>query len=299
MEYGFKDAVEVWDLHLKARLPDIKKGSEPFMMVQEKGQAPTVVLLHGHSDSAGSMREIAQSYYDRGFNVVAPLLNDHGLIGPLQKVALSNSSLDEWRKDVDFALAVAKGLSSEDGKIHIGGYSMGASLAMDLSWRHPGLVLSRTLYAPLFREQGMVIQSGVKLFKKFGTGFFYKSIDETPISYKIMSYKQTEEMYRLLRQIQPYILKRYDEIPTAVFRVEAKDEKTVDNRFIDSFVKEYGITHRHYTHYNRDPEGKPLAHPVLHRDLTNKYINSNGQLNSAIEMIDNGIGKFLADLSYE
>lgn len=285
--YSFDGAVKAFNRNLESRLPRLKPGSIPFIKTQPgNNPGPTVLLIHGFSDSAGSMREIADMYYERGYHVVAILLNDHGLKGPYQKEALANSHLDKWRADVDFGAAIARSLS-DDGKIHLGGYSMGSSLVMDLSFRFPNLVASRTLYAPLFRENGPVYTFAVyfiKLFKKF----FYKDIDETEIFYKVMSYQMTIEMHRLTRQLRPRILRQHDEIPTAVFRAAIEDETTVDNEYIDAFVRAYDLERHHHTF---DSSGLPA--PVLHRDLPAPTINSTGESNPALDFIRRGLFSFL------
>ncbi|MDA9189790.1 alpha/beta hydrolase [bacterium] len=291
-KFKYKNAIKAFHRDLDARAKNLKIGSIPFIRLQtSKKYAPTVVLLHGYSDSPASMREISKMYYERGYHVIAPLYNDHGLKTDLQKDALDNSSLDRWREDVDFAVSVAQAVAGKK-KVHVAGYSMGATLAMDLSWRHPGLIASRTLFAPLFKEEKFVIQIGLYLLNLFTDGSIYKEIDETSVFYKRMTYKQTIEMHRLTRQVQPHLLKKKDNIPTAVFRVDPKNETTVDDSFIDAFVKEYGVSDQHYIYHNPQAE----QDPVLHRDFTSARVNSSGRANPALDLIFDGLNMFLDSL---
>lgn len=286
----YSQAVIAFKNNIARRLPSIKKGSEPFIMTQPHGKpGKTVLILHGFSDSPGTIRSVANMYFKKGYHVVAPLYNDHGLLPDLQKDALKKGSLKGWRDDVDFAASVAKGLSDSD-QIHLAGYSMGGTLTMDLSWRFPGLVASRTLFAPLFKENGPVYTMLLILMKKFKYG--WDKGTSSNIFYQSMSYHMTQEMHRLTRQVRPRILRRYDDIPTAVFRVDRPTETTVDDDYIDRLVEVYEIPeNRHVIYENEDVE-----FPVLHRDATSYKVHLSQQDNPALSLYEKFLNMFIEEI---
>ena len=281
---SFDQAVKSFDENLQRRLPNLKEESKPFMWLQPGNKkTKTVLLLHGWSDSPGTMKEIAKEYYKKGYNVVAPLYSDHGLKDPFQLEAITNSSLRQWRGDVDEFAAIAKALSP-DAKIDVAGYSMGSALAMDLSFRFDDLVKSRALFAPLFRENGFVISLGIKVLEAYGRlkrywgwgeGVMLKDI-ERGIFYQRMSYEMVDAMHLLTRQIRTRILTRQDDIPTSIFRTDRGGEKTVDNDFIDHVEDEYQVGYKYIFEPTQGLES------VKHRDFTSPTLSATGQANPAL-----------------
>lgn len=281
---SFDQAVKAFESNLERRLPDLKEESQPFMWLQPGNvKTKTVLLLHGWSDSPGTMKEIAKEYFEKGYNVVAPLYSDHGLKDSLQLEAITNSSLRQWREDVDQFASIAKSLSP-DGRIDVAGYSMGSALAMDLSFRITDLVNSRALFAPLFRENGFVISMGIKVLEAvgrlkrywgWGEGVMLKDI-ERGIFYQRMSYEMVDAMHLLTRQLRTRILTRQDEIPTSIFRTDRAGETTVDNDFIDHVEDEYQVGFK----YMFEPSSS--SESVKHRDFTSPTLSATGAVNPAL-----------------
>ncbi len=335
----FDNALKAFDDRKAESAPRVKKGAQSFRLIQEGPDGKPLqdrdvaVVLHGYSDSPGTMVKPSEFHHNLGHHVLANRLPDHGLKKPYQEEALNNSKLSEWRKSVDDTLAMAKAMAGKNGKVHIVGYSMGATLAMDASWRHPGLIATRVLHAPLFKEAGPVFQIPLYLLRVFTDGSFWKKNPRetipgyrarvaekgflNPINYFTsmfdgpffkqvellkeparfyirMTYKQTIEMHRLTRQVQPRLLRKQDDIPTAVFRVDPESETTVDDRYIDKFEEVYGIEHR-YMYIN--PED--AENPVLHRDFTSAVEYYSNEANPALDTIREGMNDFFSDQAAE
>jgi esterase/lipase len=289
-KFSYSEAIAEFASNFARRKSQIKPGSEPFIMTQPHGKpGKTVLILHGFSDSPGTIRAVADMYYKRGYHVVAPLYNDHGLLPEFQEEALLNGSLKKWREDVDLAAAIAKGLSNDE-KIHVAGYSMGGSLVKDLTIRMPDLVSSITYWAPLFKENGPVYTLGLILFKWFKYG--WDKGTSSDIFYQRMSYHMTQEMHRLTRQIKPYVLRQHDDIPTAIFRVDRATETTVDDDIIDRFADVNSIgDNRHFIYENEDVEFK-----VLHRDATSDVVHLSREVNPAINFFRTRFNSFFNEV---
>lgn len=81
-----------------------------------------IVLVHGLSDTAFAMQDLAKAFAERCFTVRAVLLPGHGTrAGDLLKV-----SHQDWQKAVDFAL---EGLKGQVEELYVGGFSLGGLLA--------------------------------------------------------------------------------------------------------------------------------------------------------------------------
>lgn len=295
-EYAsFEDAVRAFDARRDANAHNVKIGSQSFKIIKKgpdgkplKNNDVTVVL-HGYSDSPGTMRNPAEFHSWFGQHVLAHRLPDHGLRPELQEEAIKNSKLREWTDSIDETLAMAKAMAGESGKIYIVGYSMGAALAFDATKRHPGLFSGRFLHAPLFKVEGFVPRAAIYLLKIFTSGIFYKKVDETDAFYKGMSYQMTFEMARLLARFRHLLRYKSDDVPTVVFRVDPEHETTVDDDAIDRFIEAYGADQYMYT----NPPG--IEDPVLHRDFTSRTVNSSGEDNPALDTIYAGLLEFFGE----
>ena len=86
--------------------------------------------MDGH-EGPDHMRIMAKEFSKQGYNVVVPLLKGHGGKDDL----LLEASLEEWKKDVDFAGMTAEKLGKP---VHIIGHSTGGMLAALDASEHPG-----------------------------------------------------------------------------------------------------------------------------------------------------------------
>jgi pimeloyl-ACP methyl ester carboxylesterase len=102
----------------------VRFGCHPRKMVHPEGASRAIVLLHGLSDSPYFMSALGEFFYTAlGYDVYLPLLHCHGLQSPRD---MAGVALDEWLRNVDFAIdAAARG----GAEVSIGGLSMGGALA--------------------------------------------------------------------------------------------------------------------------------------------------------------------------
>lgn len=121
---------------LDEHLPNIHKPAVPNDRV--------VVLVHGIAESPKSLGPLVKEYNDKGFTVVTVALKGHGS----SPYALQGVTREDWRADIDEAIATAKTLG---GTLSIAGYSIGATLALDASYRHGDENLPVILQSPFFQ----------------------------------------------------------------------------------------------------------------------------------------------------
>ncbi|PSB53046.1 alpha/beta hydrolase [Chamaesiphon polymorphus] len=123
---------EYYDLHFKGYINknDVRDRCHPQIFKHEDDGQPrnAIVLVHGLTDSPYFMKDIGEYFCtEMGFDVYIPLLRAHGLKEPED---MKDASLIEWRKDVRFAVDVAKG---SKGKVSIGGLSTGGTLSVEMA----------------------------------------------------------------------------------------------------------------------------------------------------------------------
>ena len=119
------------------------EGNAPYVLSDGKATKKVAVLLHGLSDSPFFMREIAANLVEQGYTVFVPLLPGHGLRDASDD--MSDSDLAErWQAHVEDVMAIATSLSDE---VLLGGFSAGATLAVDYYLNQPANVTALALFS--------------------------------------------------------------------------------------------------------------------------------------------------------
>lgn len=178
----------------------------PFLLTHGHPTRYSVVLLHGLSDSPYFMRDIADSLFQQGYNVVAPLLSGNGTdYTDLQKV-----SLEDWKRDVDFGTQTASGLGRE---VIIGGLSAGGALAVDAAKRHPEKLKGLLLFSPALSFQ----KKSATLSCWFKGGYVGGKSMDVPIRYRKISNNGICQLYHLVQELD--LSPGKVEIPIPIFAV--------------------------------------------------------------------------------
>jgi esterase/lipase len=113
---------------------DIRDGCHP-QIFKHGDTRNAIVLVHGLTDSPYFLREIGEYFCsEMGFDVYLPLLCAHGLKEPED---MKDASAAQWQRDVIFALEAAQ---NSGGKVSIGGFSTGGTLAVKLAISQPQLI---------------------------------------------------------------------------------------------------------------------------------------------------------------
>lgn len=102
----------------------VRDRCHPRIMEHEGTTKKAIILVHGLTDSPYFMTAIADFFFGNlGYNVYLPLLHCHGLKEPN---GMEGVKLNEWKKNVDFAVEVAALKADE---VSIGGLSTGGTLS--------------------------------------------------------------------------------------------------------------------------------------------------------------------------
>jgi carboxylesterase len=111
-----------------------------------------VLLIHGFGGSPRSLQEMALRCVDAGYSVALPLLTGHGRTPE----ALEAAKWTEWTADVEGALGW---LQARANRVFVCGLSMGGTLALWLTVRHPEVAGLITINALIRhpREKAMLV----------------------------------------------------------------------------------------------------------------------------------------------
>ncbi len=288
---SFNKSVEMFNALTSERMDRVKEGSKPFILSQNK-KAPTVVMLHGLSDSPGSLKEVSQIYYKRGYNVVTVLLRDHGLLAPYRHDIRASVTLKDWREDIDQLMTIAFTMSDTD-KVALIGFSMGGALALDVSSRYEGKISSLVLLAPLLKMNHSWAAPATRLIRHVRYSL-EKGIPEAEHFYPDIAYNQTFQGYTLTKHLKDNVTKKPKasliKIPKMLFLTDA--DTTIENDYALEVASRLQIDQDRIVLY-ANPEKNSTT---LHRDLPMRKINATGEVNPHIEDLLNQLDGFLASL---
>ena len=121
----------------------------PFRMLPDRGckkDAPRgiAILIHGLSDTAFAMRDLAATLSKQCFEARALLLPGHGT-RPADLMAVDHR---DWLSHVEAALKQAR---TESSFVVVAGFSLGAALALTAAAQSPGQVDAVIGFAPAYR----------------------------------------------------------------------------------------------------------------------------------------------------
>lgn len=206
-----------------------------------------VVLTHGLYDSPNSHRALAKKFFDKGMNVLMPLLPGHWSKDPTK---LDKVSYRDFLREQKRAVELAKKLGK---KVILAGHSTGGLLAVDSAIKDPsvaGLVLAAPALS-LSAEASLVAKIGAFFEGTNANYFLQKAPDRVAMPYYSAHagnevQKLAEEMRRQngFDQIplfdedaeRAYKRRMYGRIKAPAFVMTAGKDVAVDNDEVDLFV---------------------------------------------------------------
>ena len=162
----------------------ILPGAEPW---SAEGGRDGVLVLHGFTGNPQSMRGLAESLAAAGFAVELPLLPGHG-------TSVDDMLPTRWDDWSSTAEKVYRDLASRKRRVVVVGLSMGGTLAIWLTTRHPeiaGLVAINPFVEPpaeSFREMMRgALEAGTEIIAGIGSDIALEGVEElaypgTPIA---------------------------------------------------------------------------------------------------------------------
>ncbi|MEB3294532.1 MAG: alpha/beta fold hydrolase [Synechococcales bacterium] len=145
-----------------------------IVLIPPKPTGKVCLFFHGFTAAPYQFRSIAQTFYQAGYTVLAPLSPGHGLAGDWNKTnppplpsdpAVYKNFAREWLKN-------AKNFGNE---IIVGGLSGGGALAGWLAIEHAAEIQRALLFAPYLSNSSLVIDLIVQHFD------FYSEWKENPL----------------------------------------------------------------------------------------------------------------------
>jgi len=196
-----------------------------------------VLVVHGFTGNPSSMRELAQSFADAGFNVELPRLAGHGT----EVTDLLDKTWADWSSDAEAAL---QRLTARCSKVIVAGLSMGGALTLWLASRHSnlaGIVCINPVTQPLGDDMmgainGM-IDGGTEMFPGIGSDIADPNVKES-------SYPETP--LRALRSLMvdgvTPLSTAYPSIKVPMMLISSRNDHVVDPVQGDFLAANYGGT---------------------------------------------------------
>lgn len=194
-----------------------------------------VLVVHGFTGNPSSMRELAESFADAGFNVELPRLSGHGT----DVSDLFDKRWSHWSADAE---AAYQRLSKRCTKVVVAGLSMGGALTLWLASQHPelaGIVCINPVTQPLGDDmmgaiKGM-IDAGTEAFPGIGSDIADPNVKES-------SYPETplRALSSLMVDGVGPLSTTYGSIKVPMMLFSSRNDHVVDPQQGDYLVANYG-----------------------------------------------------------
>lgn len=262
-----------WNEHYASLEGLTREGNGPRTFLQEGDLKPSIVLVHGLTDSPHYMDAIGRQFYEWGFNVWIPLLPYHGLKEP---ESMRGVEADEWVNEVEFALETAREVG---GPVSVGGLSTGGTLSLLLAIERPELVSGAVfLFSAALDLQGS--WGNVKellLRQKTLSSILARTEDrradpligDNPYKYARMDIDGASQLAVLIKRIEKHYKgkPKYSGIAQPVFIAHSEADKAADIQEMEVLFK---AMDEERVDFFRLPADKGVAHAslVLAEDVT-------------------------------
>ena len=241
----------------------------PALLDHGKQTDYVVVLTHGLYDSPNSHRALAKKFYEKGMNVVMPLLPGHWSKDPTK---LDKVTYKDFLREQKRAIQIAKKMGK---KVILAGHSTGGLLAVDSAIKDPsiaGLVLAAPAL-DLSPEAAVVAKIGA-FFEGTNANYFMRKQPD-PFYMPYYSAHAGNEVQKLVNEMRrqngfddlpffdngeerAYKQRMYRRIKAPTFVMTAGHDVAIDNDEVDIFVSS-----------TRGPRKQVRAENLAHTDLGN------------------------------
>lgn len=164
--------------------------SAPVAFIHPTRTKYSILLIHGLNDSAYYMADLADFLYRQGFNVITVLLPGHGT----NTLEMSEVSAEQWRTEVETGMRMASLIGE---KTILGGFSLGASLALDALDRHQE-VAGLLLFSPTIRMKHYGSISSLTCLPGLGSMMIKTALAPNPVKYKYRLVNSVCQLSRLM-----------------------------------------------------------------------------------------------------
>lgn len=241
----------------------IRDECHPRIMQHKTRSTKAIVLVHGLTDSPFYMAAIGNYFHNiLGYDVYMPLLHCHGLKYPN---GMENVKLEEWKKNVAFAVEVA---SRSAKSVSIGGLSTGGTLSFYTATENDQINGQLYLFSAALDLSGGYKGWFGEVQERFARSIFMKILDkvenqnligDNPYRYSKMDkdgarelallIKETDHLLRRYTRENPYPIRTfcahsYADTTASIDGVKLLQQKTNAEHFTSCFFeKKAGIGH--------------------------------------------------------
>lgn len=216
------------------------KPNSAFRMTHSPRSSHVIVLIHGLSDSPYFMKDVALRFFQRGYDVIAPMLDGHGT----KPADLLRVTSKQWISTSEHWFNVAqKGWRN----VSLGGFSTGGILSLRLAAVHPKKIQNVVLFVPAIKianknayqacpytqvSKGaehlpgptkVVLEAPLKMFKA-DREWINPERPTTEVKYGPMTTASVCALYKLTRKSREYLSK----IKAPIVAVVSADDTTTD-----------------------------------------------------------------------
>jgi len=129
----FARAVATYDSLRAIEADLVMPDAASLIYAHDEKRPRSIVLIHGLTNSPRQFRELAEQFYERGYNVIVPRLPEHGFraadVGALKRL-----TAEKYRDYADQAVDVAAGLGDS---VFVIGLSAGGNVAAWIAQHRP------------------------------------------------------------------------------------------------------------------------------------------------------------------
>jgi esterase/lipase len=280
---------QVRDMIDKARLDlddnrrrDIIDGNLPFELLpasdcpsatkaQDDGRYPRgILLIHGLSDSPYSLRHLGEYFSRQCLYVVAILLPGHGT----RPGDLLNVHWQDWQRAVDFGIKLVKRRADE---IWLGGYSLGAALALNETQQNNG-VHGLILVSPALQLPTLAAFAGIRQwFGRFDNESLWWQVlpDNDPYKYESFPVNGITQMYALIQALQP-LLEKPPSLPLLI--AASEDDATVDSRATLDLFKRWPAADKQLVWFSREMQPQAGRVEIVDSQVPDRHIASSSHV---------------------
>jgi esterase/lipase len=130
---AYAQAVAVYDSLVASERGRVMESGGSLIYVHGRKTPRSLLLVHGITNSPRQFRELAEQFYERGYNVVVPRLPLHGLRSA-DVAQLKALTAEQYRDYADNAVDIASGLGDS---VFVIGLSAGGNVAAWIAQHRP------------------------------------------------------------------------------------------------------------------------------------------------------------------
>ena len=190
------------------------------------------ILVHGLSDTAYSMRDLAKVLADACYKSRVILLPGHGT----RAGDLLTTRLSDWQETIDYVVAQA---AAESNNVIVGGFSLGGVLTLDAALRRPDDIDGVIGISPAYHLSSSRIARWAPLVAPV-IRWVDRGVTDDPMRYEAMPMRGVAETWRAMQQMMKNLEKAGQvEIPWLI--AQSMDDAVVVPGKNEELWKSYAV----------------------------------------------------------